>query len=284
MKKTILISAATCLAASATLLAGPARDIAAKHSAASATELEAYVTKNPEAEDKREAIDLLLRDYGFTGNKERMHELMEVKFDMIEGGPDTNSRELYMSALALFQSHLSKDDKEGAKKIFDEAIEKSKDNKNAAELAAAFAQMKLQLNTPIVGETMEIKFTSLGGEEVDLDAMKDKVVLVDFWATWCKPCIAELPHVQETYAKYHEQGFEVVSISIDKDVAKLEKFLEANEMPWPQGSDKSGAISSKYGIISIPATFLIGKDGKVVATKLRGDALEKAVAKALGGE
>ena len=284
MKKTILLTAATCIAASASLLAGPAEDIAAKHAAASAKELEAYITKNPEAEDKAEAVEHLLNAYSLTGNEKRMGELMQVKFDAIKGGADTDPQELYMTTQMLFQTKVDAGDKDGAKKIIADAIKKSEGSQAAPQLKQAFTQMEGQLNTPSVGDTMDIKFTSVQGEEIDLAKMNGKVILVDFWATWCGPCIQELPHVQETYEKYHDKGFEVVAISLDRDEDKLKEFIEEKKMPWPQAFDKGGAISNKFGITGIPATFLIGKDGKVVDTNLRGDALEKAVAKQIGGE
>ena len=134
---------------------------------------------------------------------------------------------------------------------------------------------------------MEFAFTDLEGNEVDLAKMKDKVILIDFWATWCGPCIAEMPNVIETYNKHKEAGFDVVGISLDEDKAALEQFIKSNEMPWPQYFDGKGwanEIAQRFGIGSIPATFLIGEDGKVVASNLRGEALEEAVTKALAGE
>ncbi|MEM1444091.1 MAG: TlpA disulfide reductase family protein, partial [Verrucomicrobiota bacterium] len=144
-----------------------------------------------------------------------------------------------------------------------------------------FDQMLGQLAMPGVGDVMDIKFTSTAGEEIDLTAMKDKVILVDFWATWCGPCVAEMPHVIGTYKKYKEAGFEVIGISLDSDKAALDEFVAEYEMAWPQYFDGKGwdnDLAKEFGIKGIPATFLIGKDGKIVASNLRGNALEEAVA------
>ena len=286
MKNPILITAAASLALAANLLAGPAADIAAKHAAASAKELEAYLAKNPDAEDKGEALEHLLGAYSLTGNNSRMIELMQMKFSKIEGGANVDAQELFMTTQELVGMLSDAGQKDAARKVLAEATEKSKGHQHADQIAQAFSQMEGQLNQPGIGDTMEISFKSLQGEEVDLAKMKGKVVLVDFWATWCGPCIRELPHVQETYKKYHDKGFEIIAISLDKaaDEDKLKKFIKDKDMPWPQHFDGKGwgnEISTKFGITGIPATFLIGTDGKVAATNLRGKQLEEAVAKQL---
>jgi peroxiredoxin len=122
------------------------------------------------------------------------------------------------------------------------------------------------------------------GKVIDLAAYKGKVVLVDFWATWCGPCIAELPNVIAAYEKHHAQGFEIVGVSLDEDRGKLDAFVKARNMTWRQHFDGKGwqnAAAQAWGIQSIPATFLIGADGKIVATDLRGSQLEQKLAKLL---
>ena len=282
MKKTILLTAAASIAAAANLLAGPAGDIAAKHAAVSAVELEAYLKANPDAEDSAEAIDHLLGAYALTGNSKRSAELLQTKFDAIEGGAGLNPQELFMTIQMLFSILLETGDKEGAKKVITTAIEKAKGHQAGPQLEQSFTQMSGSLNQPGVGDTMDIKFTSVQGEEIDLSKMTGKVVLVDFWATWCGPCVAELPHVKEAYEQFHDKGFEVVAISLDREKDALTSFIKEKEMPWPQHFDGQGEFANKFSISGIPATFLIGADGKIVATNLRGDALGKAVAEHLG--
>ncbi len=130
---------------------------------------------------------------------------------------------------------------------------------------------------------LDIKFTAVDGTKVDLTSLKGKVVLIDFWATWCPPCREEVPNVVAAYKKFHDKGFEVIGISLDQSKEKLLAYTKENGMVWPQYFDGKGwenEISSKYGIDGIPAMWLVGKDGKVVSTNARED-LEGQVEKLL---
>jgi thiol-disulfide isomerase/thioredoxin len=109
-----------------------------------------------------------------------------------------------------------------------------------------------------------LQFTAVDGREVDLVGMRGKVVLVDFWATTCGPCIKELPRVKAAYDKFRGQGFEVIGISCDTDKEQLNKFLDEKGFPWPQYFDGKGfgnKISQSFGIDGIPHMFLVDKKG-----------------------
>ena len=127
--------------------------------------------------------------------------------------------------------------------------------------------------------------TDIDGKPVSIANHKGKIVLVDFWAVWCGPCVRELPNVLKAYEKYHAKGFEIVGISLDSDKGKLTDFIKAKNMTWQQFFDGQGwknKLAQKYNVNSIPATYLVDKEGKLIAKNLRGEALEQAVAKALG--
>jgi thiol-disulfide isomerase/thioredoxin len=125
----------------------------------------------------------------------------------------------------------------------------------------------------------------LQGRTLSLADYKVKIVLIDFWATWCGPCVSELPHVLKTYNKYHSDGFEVIGISLDQDETLLREFLKKNDISWSQYFDGQGwqnKFARLYDVNSIPATFLLDREGKIVAKGLRGEALDKAVGGILG--
>ena len=157
------------------------------------------------------------------------------------------------------------------------------------------AEQKMQL-AELIKSPIELKFTAADGRTVDVAAWRGKVVLIDFWATWCGPCREEIPNVVAVYGKYHPQGFEIAGISFDQapDAAKPAKrqktaeqvlaFTRENGMPWPQyydGTYWQNPHGKKYGIRGIPAMFLLDKNGLVVSTNARGVKLESEVKRLL---
>lgn len=122
------------------------------------------------------------------------------------------------------------------------------------------------------------------GNPLSVSQYEDKIVLVEFWATWCAPCVAELPNILKAYNKHHSTGFEVIGISLDQNEQKLKSFLKAKEIPWRQyfdGKEWQNKLAAKYGIDSVPSTFLLDRQGRIIGQDLRGEALEEALTKAL---
>lgn len=121
------------------------------------------------------------------------------------------------------------------------------------------------------------------GEMLSLVSLKKKLTIVDFWASWCKPCRAENPNLITLYSKFKDKGLEIVSVSIDKVVDK-EKWLDAikeDKLTWLQVWDEKGTSNKEYGITAIPRTFLVDETGKIVAKDVRGEDLNKFVEKFL---
>lgn len=130
----------------------------------------------------------------------------------------------------------------------------------------------------LVGKPAPVfKVKDLKGKELSLEKYRGQVVLLDFWATWCGPCIAELPNVQKTYQKYKDKKFQIIGISLDRSLTALDTFLKGNDLPWVHYWDDEGTISSQYRVTAIPSMFLIDGKGVIHTTDLRGAKLEKAV-------
>ena len=141
----------------------------------------------------------------------------------------------------------------------------------------------------LLGKPMEITGTLLNGEPVDWESYRGKVVLVDFWATWCGPCRAEIPNVLELYEAYHDKGFDVLGISLDETAEAAEKYVAENKLPWasvfPKAEDERGwnnPLVGYYGITGIPTAILVDQDGKVVNMNARGPVLGEELEKLLG--
>jgi len=155
---------------------------------------------------------------------------------------------------------------------------------NDAKPAVVEQAQALQRARQVLKQAVELKFTGLDDQEVDLAKLRGKVVLLDFWATWCGPCVQELPNVLAAYKKYHPQGFEIVGISLDRSKERLQAFIKDRGMTWPQyydGKVWQNDISQRYGIRGIPAMWLIDKKGFVRNTDARQgltDQIEKLLA------
>jgi thiol-disulfide isomerase/thioredoxin len=121
----------------------------------------------------------------------------------------------------------------------------------------------------------------LAGKSVRLESLKGKYVLIDFWATWCAPCIAELPRLQEAYRKYHGSGFEILGVSLDETRTPVVDFVKVRKLPWPQlHNGTAGAdLVEAFGVSSIPATYLVDPEGTIIRLDLRGPALETTLAR-----
>lgn len=283
--KPLSLSLFALLLATTSLHAETAREIAAKFETQKIEAINAYLEANPEAEDIDAALSILVGANMSMGKFEPLPDLLEKRYELQPKGPGANLQVIMQEiARPMIESSILADQRDKAKAFITRV---KTDFGGNPQISGILDQWGAELYLPNVGDTMEFAFTDTKGNEVDLAEMRDKVILVDFWATWCGPCVAELPHLLETYAKYKDKGFEIVGISLDDNVDTLNAFVEQNKMTWPQyfdGKAWGNEIAQKYGISAIPATFLVGKDGKIVASSLRGNALEQAVEKALAAE
>lgn len=118
------------------------------------------------------------------------------------------------------------------------------------------------------------------GKELSLKDLRGKYVLLDFWASWCKPCMAEVPHVKEVYQQFHDKGFEILGVSLDNKQDLWTDAIAKHRLDWLHVSSLEGwkcPVAKLYSVTGIPATFLLDPEGKIIASKLRGEELMKTM-------
>ena len=185
-------------------------------------------------------------------------------------------------ALQLLQ-HLENTEQENPfiRSIFRE-IAMIHEEKGNVELANMYF-LKADSRLGMIGKPApDFSTTDIDGNPISLKDYRGKVVLLDFWATWCGPCIAEMPNVKKIYDTYKDIGFVVIGISLDNDASEVCDFLKECELPWRQIFDgQDGHLKKLFQIRGIPSLWLIDREGKVISYKTRGAELRKLVDEAV---
>ena len=149
------------------------------------------------------------------------------------------------------------------------------DNKYVSAFEVVVNNLK---KLPVGSKAPDINLTNSEGKQISLSSFKGKVVLIDFWASWCQPCRKENPHVVEIYRKYKNKNFEILGVSLDENQADWKAAIRKDRLAWPQVSDlkkwESGVVKS-YQVEAIPFSVLVDKEGKIIAKGLTGNQLEE---------
>jgi len=146
-----------------------------------------------------------------------------------------------------------------------------------------FCMNRLRKLELVSTDAPELSLTDLGGQPASISAMKGKVLLIDFWATNCPPCLAEFPKLKQLYADKHEEGFEVLGISLDESPEIVDAFQARAKLPWRLvcEAEQVRQAREKYRVRTIPSLFLVGRDGRIAQVDLKGNDLRQAVERCL---
>ncbi len=188
------------------------------------------------------------------------------------------------STVALINKLDSGDEREKLFGEFGGLFAKAGD-KELARYGKKLAQKPEAEESDLVGKDLDLAGTTAAGKDFKWADYRGKVVLVDFWATWCGPCKKEMPHVKELNEKLGEKGFAVVGISLDKDQEALAAYLAENQIPWENlAGDETQELAQKYGVRGIPTMMAIGKDGKILGVSHNVASLIPMIEKALAAK
>jgi len=221
-------------------------------------------------------------------NMELGQELMNYTYDFVDDNAHLNF------ALLLLESQMSARNHDverlkGNLLSLKDVISSSPQNQLIGQKLNAFVAAKeAEAKTNIGQAAPNFTSTTPDGETLSLNDIKGKVTLIDFWASWCKPCRRENPNIVRVYEKFHDKGLEVIGVSLDREGQKDRwlKAIEDDKLPWHHvGSLKywNEPVAKMYNVSSIPAAFILDENGVIVAKSLRGAALENKIAELLGG-
>ena len=285
-------------------------EIQAKHDRAFIRELSDYLRQNPKAEDRDQAYAALFnkaiehdwfsdaeeqgRQYLKSDPEGPVKALAQIiltmgraqagqfdealkRFRELMQGIGQNEQEEFAASFAdnLATAAITAGEFGIAREVYTALLSRFSDSPNLRQKVQRDLKRLDKVGKPAPSFASE----DIAGKSVRLDAYRGKYVLIDFWATWCAPCIGELPRLQAAYRTYHDAGFAIIGVSLDESKTAVVDFARARNLPWPQLHNASGSadLVEGFGVSSIPATYLIDPEGTIIRLDLRGKALDETL-------
>ena len=210
---------------------------------------------------------------------ERVAEELKPLIREHPDSPYISAAGLLLSAVSAYEGNNNLDG--FADKFRNEFIKAFRDSGNEKLIAIARQIETDAAQNVVPGKRLSIEGITVDGRPFDIKMLRGKVVLIDFWATWCGPCKAEVPGMKAAYGRYRDRGFEIVGISVDKDVSVLKSYIASEGIPWISVSDTLTAaagmprLGDLYGIQGIPTMYLLDRQGRLISTSARGENLKR---------
>lgn len=228
----------------------------------------------------------LIAEYRRPETPDERREQIEEEFEALGDRALEQNRDNYFGVMLLSDRAYNLSGQE----LLDEIARFSPEMQQSEELAKIKTTAEQMLKTDIGQPYTDIVQHNAAGESVSLKSVVDnpanKYVLLDFWASWCGPCMGEVPHLKQTYEKFHDKGFEIYGVSFDNDRDKWLAAVDRNGMNWIHVSDLTSfdnQAARDYAVQGIPSNFLIETaTGKIVAKQLRGEGLYEQIGELLG--
>jgi len=249
--------------------------------------IEDFIRKYPDSQEAGQARLLLGQICSQFGDNEKAIKYINDFLNSPQAGKNiaVKYQALYMVATSYLNLEMFSEARESFSRIVNAKEMISERLRQSARMQIDRIEIlkKLRIGMPAI----EFETTGFDGKRIALKDFRGKVVLLDFWATWCAPCRQEMPNVVGLYKDFHGKGFEIIGISLDQDRGKLEEYLKANGITWPQIFDGKGwdkSIGRMYGVMSIPTTYLLDREGRIRYKNVRGESLRKAVKELVEGK
>ena len=247
---------------------------------------EALVQIRSELKEAKKESDMQLRAELSAKNRVKRVELINYAHEFIKDNSSSDFSLLLLES-TLVSTEPNIDKLKESLDLLNNVVNKNASFKLKGQKIEAFIYLKeAQANLDIGKIAPNFTSTKPNGETLSLNDIKGKATIIDFWASWCKPCRRENPNVVKVYNKYHEKGLEIISVSLDRKSQKGRwlKAIEDDKLNWHHVSGLNyfnDPVAQLYNITSIPATFILDEDGRIVAKRLRGNALERKISEML---